>query len=405
MKIMSRTLAGLAIGGLLAAAPFGAAFAQDVDANAVLARLKAEMTKQGTEIDWTNAATSKNGDGDEVITLSGVTIKAGGSTVPLQTNVELTGITQEDNGGYTIDELYIPSYLYQDKDSVVSLSDISFDGLQLPPEKDADTGPLAGMMMYSGADLGSMIVTQKGKQVFTMQNLSFDITPPDGDDPMEFSGGADSFAASLDNVDDAPNNTAVAKALGYSNITGNFQLAGSWAPKDGRMKLDKYELTVDNAGTIGISLEIGGYTPEFVKQMRQMQAQMAANAGKDNAALGLAVMGMMQQLTFDNAKIYFKDDKLTGKVLQFVASQQGAQAKDVANQAKAMVPFMMMSLNDPELTKMVSTAVSQFLDDPKNITVAAQPDKPVPFATLGAAAMSAPLTLPKQLGVQVKANQ
>ncbi len=404
MKIISRTLAGLAVSGLLSAAPLGAALAQDVDANAVLARLKAEMAKQGTAIDWAKAGTSKNDEGDEVITLSGVTVTAGTNTVPLQTDVQLTGITQGDDGGYTIDELYMPSYLYQDNDSVVSLSDISLDGVQIPAEGADDSGPLAGIMMYSGADLGSMIVTVKGKQVFTMQNLSFDITPPDNSQPMEFSGGANSFSVDLDKMKD-DQNRAVAQAMGYSQITGNFQLAGSWTPQDGRVKLDKYDLTVDDAGTIGISLEIAGYTPEFIKQLRQMQAQIAANPGQGNTALGFAVMGMMQQLTFDNAKIYFLDDKLTKKVLQFVAGQQGAQAKDIANQAKAMVPFMMMSLNDPELTKMAATAVSQFLDDPKNIAVAAEPDKPIPFSMIMAGAMSAPQSLPKQLGVKIRANQ
>jgi hypothetical protein len=69
-----------------------------------------------------------------------------------------------------------------------------------------------------------------------------------------------------------------------------------------------------------------------------------------------------------------------------------------------MVPFGMAQLNNPELTTQVTNAVSAFLDNPKSLTISAEPENPVPFAVLMAGGMGDPTTLPKTLGVSVSAN-
>ena len=118
-----------------------------------------------------------------------------------------------------------------------------------------------------------------------------------------------------------------------------------------------------------------------------------------------SMLGLMAQMNFQSARIEFTDDSLTGKALDYVASQQGGKPQDIANQAKALVPFAMMKLNDPALTEMVTKAVSKFLDKPENIAIVAEPKQPVPLATIMAGAMSAPQMLPQQLGVNVVANE
>ena len=116
------------------------------------------------------------------------------------------------------------------------------------------------------------------------------------------------------------------------------------------------------------------------------------------------MLGLMQQLTFHEAEIAFTDDSLTGKILNYVAERQGMSADAVANQAKAIMPFALAQLNNPELTKMVTEAVSNFLDDPQSLRITATPTEPVPFALIMAGAMSAPENLPQTLGVTVTAN-
>ena len=77
------------------------------------------------------------------------------------------------------------------------------------------------------------------------------------------------------------------------------------------------------------------------------------------------MLGLMQQLTFHGATVRFDDDSLTGKVLDYVAEQQGTKPKDIANQAKAIVPFLLAQLNNPELMQSVTGAVGEISRRPE----------------------------------------
>src|SRR5690606_33954116 len=101
------------------------------------------------------------------------------------------------------------------------------------------------------------------------------ITPPADGQAMEFSGGAEKFTGDLTLVED-PKSRAVIDALGYRNISGSMDMEGSWQPSDGKMALSQYDITVDDAGTFGMTFDISGYTVDFVKSLQEMQKKMAA---------------------------------------------------------------------------------------------------------------------------------
>jgi hypothetical protein len=260
-------------------------------------------------------------------------------------------------------------------------------------------------MMYEKANLATVSVRQADKQLFSMNNLHIDITPPKDGAAMEFSGAAEKFTADLTAVKDADAKKVIDE-LGYGALDGNLEMAGSWQPSDGRLDLSQMDISVGNAGTLGTTFSLGGYTPDLVKALQDMQKKMATQPkGADNSAMGLAMLGLMQQLTFHEAAIRFEDDSLTGKVLEYIAGQQGKKPADIANQVKAIVPFLVAQLNDPELMKSATEAVTAYLDDPQSIEIRAAPENPVPFALLMAGAMASPQSLPKTLGVTVVANQ
>jgi hypothetical protein len=393
-------ISGLAFPAALAAvlALSGNAAAQDVDA--FLDRFKAVMAEQGTNVSWTDIEQYENADGEDVIGLSGVTAEVAGESSTIEL-VELIDVT-EQGGGWRIGSLYIPEHSEREGDESFYFSEIALDGIIIEPE--GQENEYGGVLFYEAMSLGEMAVTAKGKDVFTMSDLEIEIGLPQGDEPMTFTGAAERFTANLGAAEDAQTR-AVTAAMGYTEISGRFDIEGAWDPAEGRVAMSRFDITVDDAGTIGISLELGGYTPEFIRSLREMQASMLANPGADDSARGLAMMGLMQQLSFRSARVHFSDDTLTEKVLEFVAQQQGTRARDVAGQAKAMVPFMMMQIGDQQLTAQATTAVSAFLDDPQSLVIAAQPAAPVPFAMIMAGAMSAPQALPQQLGVTIKANE
>lgn len=380
----------------LVSASSGWAFAQDI--NAVGERLKDVIGKQGMTISWTGAT----GDASEMV-LQGVKVGVAGKPGEFAVGtVTLSDIT-EQNGGYTIGSVTVPDYNITEDAATIAVSGVEMTGLRLSAP--GSTDPLANLMMYDTADVENLTITHAGKEVFSMKGAHTETTAPADGKPMTFTVTTDSWNADLSSVED-PQSKAVIDALGYQKIGGTVEMEGSWQPTDGRMALSTYDITVNDAGTLGMTFDLGGYTPDFIKSLQDMQKKMAEQpAGADNSAQGLAMLGLMQQLTFHAASVRFDDDSLTNKVLEFVANMQGMKPADIANQAKALTPMMLAQVvQDQALIKNVSDAVTKFLDDPKSLEISATPGQPVPFALIAAGAMSAPQELPKTLGVTVTAN-
>lgn len=387
----------LALAALLMLGTAPGAFAAADDA--MLARLKSFAAEQGATIEWNSVNEFTNDKDEDVTSLTDVKISSEGKTTPVS-QIDLVDVEEED-GGWRIGSLRVPSISVTDQDSEVWLYDMSVDGLLLPPEGAQDDSAVPS---YTGAGVREIDVRVKDNDVFKLSDFHMEVTPPEDGGPMEFSGAAESFHVDLAGVEDEKAQAALDK-MGYKALDGYLEIEGSWNPSDGHLSLAKYDISVKDAGTLGISLELGGYTRELLASLKKLQAQAAANKGGDNSAQGIAMLGLLQQMTFESARIEFTDDSLTSRALDLVASQQGAKPADVANQAKALVPFAMMQLNNPALTQMVTQAVSNFLDNPQNFAILAQPPSPIPFALIAAGAMSAPQGLPQQLGVKVVANE
>ncbi|ESY14869.1 MULTISPECIES: hypothetical protein [unclassified Mesorhizobium] len=395
MTIQRSTLKKLAFSTFLLTLPLNAAFAQDT---AVADRLKAALAVQGVDITWTGVT----GDNSSMV-LQGVSVKpaAEKESLPIG-DVKLEGVT-EANGGFDVATITTSAFEHSKDGVTLNLTPFVIHDANIPAE--GATGPLGSMMIYKSAELENLTVKVADKTAFSVDGLAVQITPPADGKAMEFSATTEKFNADLTLVDDAKSKEAI-EALGYQNISGNIEIGGTWQPSDGKMDLSKYDISVENAGTLGMTFGLGGYTVDFVKSLQEMQKKMAAQPeGADNSAQGMALLGLLQQLSFNSASIRFDDDSLTGKVLEYVGKQQGMSGKDIANQAKAIVPFGMAQLNNPELTAEVTAAVSKYLDDPKSLEISAEPPAAVPFALIMAGAMSNPADLTKTLGVHVKANE
>lgn len=380
----------------LSAAPQALAQVDDV----VLQRLKAVLAEQQIHIDWEDTEVYDNADGEEVTALNNVTASFQGQELTLP--VLEIGEVEKVDIGWKIGSIVLPSYLFSEDDRTLFAHNVRADGVTLPAE--GQKLPYGGMTMYESVSVAEAGLDIEGAQVFRMNDFHVEMADPVEGSPLEFSGAAESISLDFTTMPD-PQSKAVLEQLGYLKMEGFFETSGDWDPTDGVLNLKQYDLTVNDAGTLGIAFSLGGYTPAFIEQLQAMQAQLTANPGGDNSAAGLAMLGLMQQLTFRSAHISFFDDSLTDKVVEFVAKMQNVKPADIKNQAKGVVPFLMMQLNDAELTNMVTQAVTKFLDAPKSLVIAAEPAQPVPFAVIMAGAMSAPQTLPKQLAVSVTANE
>ena len=392
MRNNYRHLRVLAASAVLASVATSAAYAQD--AQAAVDRLKEIVEQQGAVIVWERVDVS----GDSAV-LVNTAIGSADERLPFG-DITLNGISRVENG-FRVEEMVTEPFSIGDETGSVQVEDSVVTGLLLPDEGHIDD--FGGSVFYESASVSNVSVMVEDKEIVSLSEFWTEMTAPENGEPMDYSGGAEQFYIDLSVIED-PNQKAVLQALEYEELTGSFDFAGYWQPSDGRFALTEYNMNVDDAGTLGMTLDIGGYTPSFITSLRDLQMQMAENPDGDSSAQGLAILGLMQQLSFHGAEISFTDDSLTNKVLEFVASSQGMSAADVANQAKAVLPFMLGQLGNPELTMQATQAVTTYLDDPQVLRVKAAPPGPVAFALIMAGAMSAPAELTKTLGVSVTAN-
>lgn len=395
MKLYSRAASSVAFGVLILAISGGAASAQD--ANAVAQRLKDTLSAQGADLKWTAAT----GSGGQVI-LDGVTYGVAGAPTPFAVGkVVLDGVT-ETNGGYSVANVTLPAINFTQEGITVTTTESTLTNMRIPAAGETDL--LKNMLVYDSGKLDKIEVKAGEKQVALVENSKFAMTPPESG-PITFTAAAEKFSADLSAIPD-PQTQAVVAALGYQQITGNVQMAGSWNTTDGRMELSKYDIAVDDAGTIGFTVDVGGYTPQFLQALQDINKQMAANPGGDMAAQNAALTGLMQQLLFNGASIRFDDASLTGKALDFVAKQQGADAAKLKEQTKTVVPFLLASspIKDEALKKQIADAVSTYIDNPKSLTIRAKPAQPQPFSIIAAQSQADPAALTSVLGVTVSAN-
>ena len=385
------------LAGAALAAMASPAFA--LDGADLLAKLNAAYATSGVTVSSPNIAV----DGSTV-TLEGAELKATGTEAPLKLGtVTMDGVEEDGDGGYTIETVSFEDINVTETDTTVSAKDISVSGVSIPG-KVAD-GTLDSLMMYESATTGPVSVTAKGKEVFSMSGVEANLSRMDDDAGLEFDATLSDLKADLSTVEDPKTKDAL-NTLGIHSLEGEVTMSGSWELASGKLAVDEYAFDFKDIGRLNLSLAFSGYTLDFLKNMQEALKTAEANPNKDeaNAAMGMAMMGLVQQLTFNNASITFEDASITKKLLDYAGKEQGVTGDQLAQSLKGMVPLMIAQLNMPDLQNQISAAVNTYLDDPKSLTISAEPKEPVPFPMIMGAAMGAPQTIPQVLGVSVTAN-
>ncbi|WP_349366825.1 MAG: hypothetical protein ABL311_04960 [Nitratireductor rhodophyticola] len=389
-------LKSLSLAALLSATALQPAWAWE--AEEVAARYKTLLGDQGLTAEWTGVRQ----EGDSII-LEGASL----GLVDVKAKVELGDFllenVSETDSVYEIGRIAIDNFEQSEEGFDIALTGLSVEGLILP--KEGENAPYGGLMQYRRFAVDEARVGKDEDPVFTLESLSADTTLGDGTGELSFVGAVENFWV---DVAALANNSAARSKLGeysYEELSGRVDMAGSWALEDGRMKITRYDVKVENAGTLAITADISGYTPEFIRTLQEMQKQMDSATEEQKQAQGLAMLGLMQQLSLHGASIRFSDASLTGKVLAYAAEQQGVKPEDVANQAKAIVPLMAGQYLGPDLTQSLSRAVTTYLDNPRNITISVAPEEGIPFAVLMGTAMGSPEALAKQVGLSITANE
>ncbi|ARM87803.1 hypothetical protein RHEC894_CH01471 [Rhizobium sp. CIAT894] len=374
----------------------GSAFA--LDGTDLLKKINAAYAAQGGTI----AAENIDIDGTTV-TLKNVTLKpTGGESLPIG-EITLSGVEEDEDGGYYIEEAAFPDINKTQDGVTVTAQELTLGGISVPATAGGDS--LDTMMLYETAHTGPLKVVKDGAEVFSLLQTDMNLTLREDESGFDFDGAFKSMKADLSKAEDAQSKDAIEK-LALQHVQGDITMKGAWELAPGTIDISEFAFDFTNIGKLNLGFKISGYTMAFMKSMQDAMKESETNPNKEQSqqALGLAMLGLMQQLSFEAAQVRFEDASITKRALDYAGSQQNMSGKQMADSLKAMTPIMLAQLNIPELQNAVSAAVNTFLDDPKSLTVKAAPEKPVPFPTIVGAAMGAPNTLPQVLGVKVSAN-
>jgi len=390
-----RLLAPAAFAALIAIAAIQPAAAQADEA--MLARLKSYMAEQGSPIDWDKVETYKGETGADVTTLLDVRIAAQNGQVVLST-VDLSDVAREGDG-WKIGRLAIPSFTQKVEDSEFVVYDTTVRDLVLPAE-----GQPAPALPYGGLQIRDLTFNVHQNEILKVSDLHVDVASEGEGKPAQFTGAVEAFHLNLDSLKD-PDTQQSVDALGYRKLGGYIEFDGSWDEADGRLALDKYDVSVEDAGTLSMSFDVAGVGMPLLGAMARLQAQMAANPDGDNTMAGIQAVGLLAQTTLHSARIEFQDDSLTGRALDLTAKDSGQDRAAIAAQAAQAVEQWAGFFRDPALTKQASDAVARFLAEPGNIAIAVEPPEPVSGAAIAMGALQATPGLAQQLGIKVEANE
>ncbi|MDE1992932.1 MAG: hypothetical protein KGI75_10540, partial [Rhizobiaceae bacterium] len=240
-----------------AAVLFFANSAFALDGNDLLKKINDAYAQQGGSI----AAEGVDIDGTTV-TLKGASFKAAGAAESVKIgDIEMSGV-EEDDGGYTIDEVDFPDIATTQDGVTVSATDLTLSDVEVPA--DATKGDLSSMLLYKTAHAGAASVTKDGTEVFSISDAEATMNKRDDDSGLDFDLKVNGVKADLSKVDDPQAKEAIG-ALNLQQVSGTIAMKGSWEVAPGKIDITEYSLDLKDVGKLNIALSLSGYTPAFAK--------------------------------------------------------------------------------------------------------------------------------------------
>ncbi len=195
---------------------------------------------------------------------------------------------------------------------------------------------------------------------------------------------SDGIRVPVSAIDD-PEAQALFQALGLETIVWSDEARLYWDEATLDLRLERLMLEIEGLGRAEASLRFAN-VPKALFEDPEGQGQLAAISAQ-----------------FVDASIIFKDAGVTANGLKFFAEAQGLPENVLREALVAQAAQATAPIQNEAFTKMVSDAVSTYLNDPKELKVTLSPANPIPLAQI-LGSMAAPQTLPDLLNVKIEAN-
>ncbi|QKV18386.1 hypothetical protein HTY61_07930 [Oricola thermophila] len=365
----------------------------DVDGDAVFDALAAQMKRQGLELSSDSVETR----GDDVALRNlEITVPEGDDGIRLD-RILLEDVTEIGNGSYLIGRIAVPGFTQAHDGWSVGFEGGHVEGYYLGGADGTD--PVAALGLYRSMEVGAVEVATNGNTVFRLAGITSSMSPYKPGATLDMTGEVKDFFIDFAEFPSPEFRNTLAE-IGYTELSGRMTGTGTWDTNNGDMALQQ-NFVLDDAAQLNVEFEIGGYTPQLLTAIQEMQKSME---GQSEEAMGFAMLGLMQQLEIGRISIEIIDDSATNRLLDFAAKKQGTNREGVVAMAKGTLPFALAQLQNPEFAAKVTAAIGSFLDEPGSLSIVAAPPAPVPVAQIMGSAMSTPQSLINVLGLNVSAN-
>ena len=257
------------------------------------------------------------------------------------------------------------------------------------------------MKLYSALSITGISAAMDAVPVFRVDNLSSTISPQDAGGTVSANSQLNGLYVNLAAIPD-PGSQAVFKEIGYDKIEGNMSGTASYNPQTGRASV--YDTSIKLAEMLDLAFDyaISGYTEEVAKKFSKAQVEIAG--GKDQMQVLAPMLAELSSVKLESFGIELTDRSITGRLLDFQATQMGTTGDQLAAGAPMMIGMGMGGLNMPALTEMVTSAVGKFLSEKGTLSVRAQPEQPVSIVNVVMASQSDPTTIPDMINLQITAR-
>lgn len=359
------------------------------------------MTYAGAKMSFSSAKV----EGQSVI-LEGINLEMEGEMpVKFDTRLVFDGVSETGDGGYTAQSARMDDIEIANDNFDFSLKNIVFNDITI--SADPSTDPFAGMTLYKTMSAGPAWVQIEGKPAAEVEKL--EASTRFNDDQTVASSNYSVTGIHLDpSALDEPQAAAMLAAYGLTTIDAKFVGSGVWNLKTGDFELKENALDVAKVGKIDFTGAITGYDLELVRKMMDLQRNYV-NGEKTEAetqAYEKEILDMfVSQLALLKAAVRYDDAGLVPFILQMMASQADMPPSAMGGFYGGMAAAMAAQAGLPEdLQTQVMEAVSAFFEDPRNITIAVNPEAPVAFSSLEAMSEDPQLAV-TTLNPSIVANQ
>ena len=384
----------------------GSAYA--LDGNDVAKRLQARFEEQGTKVEFGKVET----DGTTV-TLRDTKVTVPNSEIGEMSvgDIVLKDVAEDGKGAYTAETATLQDFSNTKDKTKIDVKGIEIGKIYLAADNEEDV--IAKMMAYQNFKIDSLVVAEDGQEMVNVKDVFANSSAYTKGTAMTYEFGVKSIDLDIEKMEKVRKAAEASEAeatpnpmldLGYKQLKMAISSTGSWEPEKGDLAMDKFEFDVADLGKFDTTLKLGGYDAKFIKALQE--ANKKINENKENSDVaGMAMLGLIQQLSISGMSFRYDDASLTPKLLEYYGKQQGISSEDMVNQIKGIAPLMVGYLGHADFAMQATTAINTYLDDPKSLTIAAKPDAPVSFALIAATATADPKKLIDLLAVKLTANQ